>query len=183
MLSVPGKTGQVSIAQWAQERFPGSHIVHRLDMATSGLLLIAKDASTYRRLQEMFRQHAIQKRYAAWLEGIPAQPEGAIDLPLCLDPDNRPCQTVNFQHGKKAITRYKTINTTDNRTRVYFYPQTGRTHQLRVHAAHPLGLDCPIVGDELYGRKDKRLYLHAEALSFVHPVTGEKITIEKKADF
>ena len=183
MLSVPGKTGQVSIAQWAQERFPGSHIVHRLDMATSGLLLIAKTLTVYRQLQEMFRQHAIQKRYAAWLEGIPAQPEGTIDLPLCLDPDNRPCQTVNFQHGKKAITRYKTINTTDNRTRVYFYPQTGRTHQLRVHAAHPLGLDCPIVGDELYGRKDKRLYLHAEALSFVHPVTGEKITIEKKADF
>ena len=183
VLSAPGKTGQISLAQLVEARYPGSRYVHRLDMATSGLLLIAKTLTVYRQLQEMFRQHAIQKRYAAWLEGIPAQPEGTIDLPLCLDPDNRPCQTVNFQHGKKAITRYKTITISNNRTRVYFYPQTGRTHQLRVHAAHPLGLDCPIVGDELYGRKDKRLYLHAEAISFVHPVTGEKITIEKKADF
>ena len=183
MLSVPGKTGQVSIAQWAQERFPGSHIVHRLDMATSGLLLFAKDAETYRQMQALFHRQAVRKRYAAWVEGILPSDKGVIELPLRPDPDDRPRQCVDFRHGKPAVTRYAVVARREGRTLVHFYPLTGRTHQLRVHAAHPLGLNAPIVGDVLYGHPADRLCLHAEVLEFTHPVTGKHVRIEKKAPF
>lgn len=109
--------------------------------------------------------------------------EGTIDLPLCLNPLDRPRQIVDKEHGKPAITHYRVLARTESQTLVAFYPLTGRTHQLRVHSAHSFGLHCPIKGDELYGSKADRLYLHAESLEFTHPVSKEKVTIEVKADF
>lgn len=183
VLSAPGKTGQISLAQLVEARYPSSRYVHRLDMATSGLLLFAKDAETYRQMQALFHRQAVRKRYAAWVESILPSDEGVIELPLRPDPDDRPRQCVDFRHGKPAVTRYAVVARREGRTLVHFYPLTGRTHQLRVHAAHPLGLNAPIVGDALYGHPADRLCLHAEALEFTHPVTGKHVRIEKKAPF
>ena len=187
MLSVPGKTGQASVLTLLQERYPdatGPILVHRLDMATSGLLLAAKDKDTHALLQKQFEGRTVKKRYIALLEGIPqAEPKGFIRLPLRPDFDNRPLQMVCYEYGKPAVTRYEIMDTENNRTRMAFYPETGRTHQLRVHAAHPEGLNCPIVGDPLYGQPADRLYLHAERLEFRHPVTGQRLQIQKEAPF
>lgn len=186
MLSVPGKGEMPSVYEWVRTRYPqatGPLIVHRLDMATSGLLLIAKSKEVHQHLQAQFQQRTIKKRYVALLDGLIASDEGVIDLPLCPDPSDRPRQVVNYDYGKPATTYYKVTDRTDCRTRVLFYPVSGRTHQLRVHAAHTKGLNCPIVGDELYGKKADRLYLHAEQIEFQHPVSGESIRIEHLADF
>ena len=186
MLSVPGKERQTSIYDLAREAYPeaeGPMIVHRLDMATSGLLIIAKDKKTHQHLQAQFKNRSIRKKYIALLDGIVPEDEGTIELPLCPNPLDRPRQMVNTQNGKPAITYYQFHERTDKYTRIAFYPHTGRTHQLRVHAAHPSGLHCPIIGDELYGKKDKRLYLHAESIEFTHPVNGQSICITEKADF
>ena len=187
MLSVPGKTGQASVLTLLQERYPdatGPILVHRLDMATSGLLLAAKDKDTHALLQKQFEGRTVKKRYIALLEGIPqAEPKGFIRLPLRPDFDNRPLQMVCYEYGKPAVTRYEIMDTENNYTRMAFYPETGRTHQLRVHAAHPEGLNCPIVGDPLYGQPADRLYLHAERLEFRHPVTGQRLQIQKEAPF
>lgn len=187
MLSVPGKTGQASVLTLLQERYPdatGPILVHRLDMATSGLLLAAKDKDTHALLQKQFEGRTVKKRYIALLEGIPqAEPKGFIRLPLRPDFDNRPLQMVCYEYGKPAVTRYEIMDTENDRTRMAFYPETGRTHQLRVHAAHPEGLNCPIVGDPLYGQPAERLYLHAERLEFRHPVTGQRMQIQKEAPF
>ena len=187
MLSVPGKTGQASVLTLLQERYPdatGPILVHRLDMATSGLLLAAKDKDTHALLQKQFEGRTVKKRYIALLEGIPqAEPKGFIRLPLRPDFDNRPLQMVCYEYGKPAVTRYEIMDTENDRTRMAFYPETGRTHQLRVHAAHPEGLNCPIVGDPLYGQPTDRLYLHAERLEFRHPVTGQRLQIQKEAPF
>ena len=187
MLSVPGKTGQASVLTLLQERYPdvtGPILVHRLDMATSGLLLAAKDKDTHALLQKQFEGRTVKKRYIALLEGIPqAEPKGFIRLPLRPDFDNRPLQMVCYEYGKPAVTRYEIMDTENNYTRIAFYPETGRTHQLRVHAAHPEGLNCPIVGDPLYGQPADRLYLHAERLEFRHPVTGQRLQIQKEAPF
>ena len=187
MLSVPGKTGQASVLTLLQERYPdatGPILVHRLDMATSGLLLAAKDKDTHALLQKQFEGRTVKKRYIALLEGIPqAEPKGFIRLPLRPDFDNRPLQMVCYEYGKPAVTRYEIMDTENDKTRMAFYPETGRTHQLRVHAAHPEGLNCPIVGDPLYGQPAERLYLHAERLEFRHPVTGQRLQIQKEAPF
>lgn len=186
MLSVPGKERQTSIYDLAREAYPeaeGPMIVHRLDMATSGLLIIAKDKKTHQHLQAQFKNRSIRKKYIALLDGIVPEDEGTIELPLCPNPLDRPRQMVNTQYGKPAITYYQVLERTDKYTRIAFYPHTGRTHQLRVHAAHPSGLHCPIIGDELYGKKDKRLYLHAESIEFTHPVNGQSMCITEKADF
>lgn len=186
MLSVPGKERQTSIYDLAREAYPeaeGPMIVHRLDMATSGLLIIAKDKKTHQHLQAQFKNRSIRKKYIALLDGIVPEDEGTIELPLCPNPLDRPRQMVDTQYGKPAITYYQVLERTDKYTRIAFYPHTGRTHQLRVHAAHPSGLHCPIIGDELYGKKDKRLYLHAESIEFTHPVNGQSMCITKKADF
>ena len=186
MLSVPGKERQTSIYDLAREAYPeaeGPMIVHRLDMATSGLLIIAKDKKTHQHLQAQFKNRSIRKKYIALLDGIVPEDEGTIELPLCPNPLDRPRQMVDTQYGKPAITYYQVLERTDKYTRIAFYPHTGRTHQLRVHAAHPSGLHCPIIGDELYGKKDKRLYLHAESIEFTHPVNGQSICITEKADF
>lgn len=186
VLSVPGKSEEQSIYSLLRARYPeatGPLVVHRLDMATSGLLLAAKAQEVHRHLQAQFENRSIKKRYIALLDGILPEEEGVIDLPICPDYLDRPRQMVNEELGKTAITRYQVMDRKNGQTRIAFFPLTGRTHQLRVHAAHPLGLNCPIVGDELYGRKAERLYLHAEYLEFIHPVSGQRMVIEKKAEF
>lgn len=186
VLSVPGKSEEQSIYSLLRARYPkatGPLVVHRLDMATSGLLLVAKTQEVHRHLQAQFENRSIKKRYIALLDGILPEEEGVIDLPICPDYLDRPRQMVNEELGKTAITRYQVMDRKNGQTRIAFFPLTGRTHQLRVHAAHPLGLNCPIVGDELYGRKAERLYLHAEYLEFIHPVSGQRMVIEKKAEF
>ena len=186
MLSVPGKGETDSVYQHIKTLYPnatGPLIVHRLDMATSGLLLIAKNKEVHQRLQAQFKNRTIKKRYIALLDGKIPFKEGIIKLPLRMDPLDRPRQVADYEHGKTAITQYQVLNEQNERTLVAFYPLTGRTHQLRVHAAHPDGLHCPIRGDELYGQKADRLYLHAESLEFVHPITQELIFVEKKSNF
>ena len=209
MLSIPGRTEDYSIATWAQERWPGSQPVHRLDMWTSGLILIAKTNEAYQSLQKQFTDHTVKKKYLAIVEGVPKEEHGIIDLPLLCDPMNRPRQVVDFERGKRAITEYRVLPTpnpslregsfntpaVDNiglqsnqtplpwggaggRCLLALWPHTGRTHQLRMHCAHEQGLGCPIMGDELYGTKADRLYLQAQAISFVHPITGKKMHLE-----
>ena len=246
MLSVPGKAeDRDSVYHRLKKKYPeatGPMIVHRLDMATSGLLLVAKTKEVHQDLQAQFANRSIKKRYVAVLDGAIIKTEketkpiaekailiaketvstkktakaertgntGRIELPLCLNPLDRPRQMVSSEHGKEAITEYqiiseseritsesentfnesnrideseRNINESRKYTRIVFYPLTGRTHQLRVHAAHPEGLGCPILGDELYGKKADRLYLHAEYIEFRHPIYGDIICIQKEPDF
>lgn len=187
LLSVPGKEeGADSVYSLMRKKYPnaeGPMIVHRLDMATSGLLLITKTKQAHQQLQAQFKNRTVKKRYIALLDGIIAQDAGTIELPLCPNPHDRPRQMVHSEHGKPAVTDFRVLAREEGTTRIAFYPHTGRTHQLRVHAAHPLGLNCPIKGDELYGRKAERLYLHAEYLEFIHPITGETVRITQKAEF
>ena len=197
LLSVPGNDSLPSVYSIIQNKYPdanGPLLVHRLDMDTSGLLLVAKNKAIHEELQKLFEGHQVKKRYIALLDGeLPTDCplKGFVKLPLSPDYYNRPCQMVDFENGKPAITRYEIIKVEhglidgDNRvyTRMAFYPETGRTHQLRVHSAHTLGLNCPILGDSLYGQSLDRLYLHAEKLEFKHPITGRIIRIESPAPF
>ena len=187
MLSMPGKIGEDSVATWAQEKWPGAMLVHRLDMQTSGILLVAKTPEAYHHLQKQFEDRTVKKKYLAVVEGVPQHEHGIIDLPLSSDPLNRPLQVVDFEHGKRAITEYKVLPTpwggAGGGCLLALWPHTGRTHQLRMHCAHKDGLGCPIVGDELYGRKSDRLYLQAQAITFVHPVTGRRMHFELPAAF
>lgn len=185
-LSVPGKSIQDSVYSRYKEKFPeatGPLIVHRLDMSTSGILVLAKTTEVYLNLQAQFMKRTVQKRYVALLSGIIEQDSGEINLPLRVDLDNRPNQLVCYQHGKPAKTQWNVIERRDNTTLVHFYPITGRTHQLRVHAAHPEGLNTPIVGDDLYGTKADRLYLHAELIRFWHPVLGKVMEVLDEVGF
>ncbi len=190
MLTVPGKGNKESVESIVREAYPfltGPVIVHRLDMATSGLIIITKDKNVHKTMQEEFRKRNIKKRYIAIVQGNIKEEKGFIRLSLIADHYDRPRQIVDEVSGKPAITRYEVIThlQKDGKeyTRIALYPLTGRTHQLRVHCASPLGLDAPILGDELYGEKSTRLYLHAERLEFRHPITNKIITIEKKAEF
>jgi len=193
MLSTPGRIEEYSVETVMQQRYPGSIIGHRLDMGTSGLLIVAKSLDVYRSLQDQFVRHEIRKKYIALLEAAsppslerrgrewltPSASKGTISLPLRPDPMNRPRQTVDMEHGKRAVTDYEML--TDNV--VALYPQTGRTHQLRIHCAHPDGLGRPIVGDELYGTKGERLMLHAAEIWFRHPVTQQQMHLVSPAPF
>ena len=199
LLAVPGKSGRESVLSLMRRRFPDAPsplIVHRLDMDTSGLMVIAKTMAAYHDLQRQFAAHTIQKRYVAIVEGRPKCDEGVISLPLRPDLDDRPRQVVDPIHGRPALTTYHVVaRLDDGRSRLWLYPHTGRTHQLRVHCAHADGLGCPIVGDALYGtgriiQSDKtdgsrpsRLCLHAEQLTFRHPTTGRTMTFTDKAPF
>lgn len=186
MAAVPGKAVVGSLYDRLRARYPqatGPLLVHRLDMATSGVLLAAKTKAVHQHLQAQFKNRTIRKCYIALLDGKVGTAEGTIDLPLAPDLLDRPRQRVDSVAGKPAVTTYRVLAYAGGRTRIAFYPLTGRTHQLRVHAAHRLGLHCPIAGDELYGKKADRLYLHAEYLEFTHPVTGERVGVEKKAPF
>lgn len=182
-LSVPGKQITDSVQTRIKASYPNAMIVHRLDMATSGLLLFGKTPEVYKKLQAQFIKRNVKKRYIALLDGVLSEDSGSIDLPLRGDLHNRPNQIVCYDHGKPAKTHWEVIERKDNKTLVYFYPITGRTHQLRVHAAHPLGLNTPIVGDDLYGTKADRLYLHAESITFQHPILNETLTIKIEIDF
>ncbi len=186
MLSVPGKTIYESVYSRIKEMRPeaeGNLCVHRLDMSTSGCLLIAKNEYCYTKLQRQFIKRTVQKRYVALLDGIIETKEGTIDLPLRVDLEDRPRQLVCYEHGSKAVTHYKVVGIEHGKTRIHFYPITGRTHQLRVHSAHPLGLNTPIIGDDLYGKPSNRLHLHAEYLSFVHPRTKKEMKFNAPIPF
>ena len=178
MLSMPGRQETYSVATWAEERWPGSMVAHRLDMSTSGIILVAKTEEAYHALQEQFTERVIKKKYFAIVEGIPKNEHGIVNLPLSSDPMNRPCQIVDHEHGKQAITEYRILATRQDHTLLALWPHTGRTHQLRMHCAHHEGLGCPILGDELYGRKADRLYLQAQAITFVHPLTNKRMHFE-----
>jgi tRNA pseudouridine32 synthase/23S rRNA pseudouridine746 synthase len=188
LLSAPGRTQQHSVAAIAQQRWPGALLVHRLDQATSGLLVIAKQRDVYRQLQRQFAERSVEKRYVALLarplpDGKPRR--GTISLPLYGDPTDRPYQVVDHQLGKPAVTDYEMLGD----RLVALTPHTGRTHQLRVHCAHRQGLDDPIAGDELYGLPSGaaadvgRLCLHAERLAFLHPVSQRRLAFCLPAPF
>ena len=189
LLSVPGKdAAQPSVYALMRRKYPeatGPLIVHRLDMATSGLMIIAKTEFAYHRLQKAFLNHQIQKKYVAIISGKVIPEKGIISLPLMPDYLDRPRQIVNHTQGKEAITEYEVLeHVDDSHLRIALYPKTGRTHQLRVHCAHQEGLNAPILGDPLYGNeKAARLHLHAEEITFEHPLTGKKMTITRKAGF
>ena len=186
-LSVPGRHITDSVQTRLRARYPeatGPLIVHRLDMSTSGLLLVAKTKEVHKKVQQQFFRRSVRKRYVALLDGAPAEDHGFINLPLFGDVTDRPRQIVDAQRGKPARTEYRVLDRrADGRTLVHFWPVTGRTHQLRVHAAHFRGLNAPIVGDDLYGRADTRLMLHAEVLTFQHPVSREEVSVEQPVDF
>jgi len=202
MLAVRGNVDAPSVESVIQETYPdvsGPLIVHRLDMDTSGIMLIAKTKDIHKALQIQFYKHEIRKRYIALLDGNVTEDRGVISLPLSPNALDRPRQMVNHEHGKEAITEYEVLERKDTSTRIAFYPLTGRTHQLRVHAASSEGLGCPIIGDRLYAPstissrptlhaspfnlQSPRLMLHAEAIDFTHPVTGKRIHLEVPADF
>jgi tRNA pseudouridine32 synthase/23S rRNA pseudouridine746 synthase len=185
-LSVPGIHIQDSVYTRIKQQYPnisGPIIIHRLDMSTSGLLVVAKNKTAHKELQSQFINRTVKKRYVALLEGIVSKDEGTINLPLRVDLDDRPRQLVCYEHGKHAETNWEVIERKDNKTRVYLYPVTGRTHQLRMHTSHKLGLNIPIVGDDLYGKKANRLHLHAELIEFSHPTTKERMKFHKEAEF
>ena len=185
-LSVPGKSIEDSVQTRLQQKYPnatGPLLVHRLDMSTSGIILIAKQKDIHESLQKQFLKRTVQKRYFARLQGYVKSSSGEIELPLRVDLEDRPRQLVCYEHGKPALTKYEVLERKNGQTSVHFYPYTGRTHQLRVHAAHMMGLNAPIIGDDLYGQKADRLHLHAEYLSFWHPITKERMEIFCPAPF
>lgn len=172
MLSVPGNTGRQSVVGMT-----GLLPVHRLDMDTSGLLLLAKTDESQRIFRRMFESRRIRKRYVALLDGNLKSNSGEVTLPIAPDYSDRPRQKVDYDNGKPAMTYYEVIDRKEGRTLVALYPHTGRTHQLRVHCSHPDGLNIPIVGDRLYGNPAKFLCLCAERLEFWHPMFDKQITI------
>ena len=185
-LSVPGKEIKDAVYTRIKEKYPtatGPLIVHRLDMSTSGILVLTKTKEANKILQSQFINRTIKKRYVALLDGILPEDSGKIQLPLRVDLDDRPKQLVDFTHGKAAETRWEVLRRENGKTRVHFYPISGRTHQLRVHAAHKNGLNTPIVGDDLYGKKENRLHLHAEFIEFLHPTTNKKISFTIPPEF
>jgi len=185
-LSVPGKNISDSVYTRIKKKYPkatGPLIVHRIDMSTSGIILLTKTKEANKILQNQFIKRTIKKRYVALLNGDLTKDKGTIKLPLRLDLDDRPRQLVDFEYGKNAETNWEIIKKENGKTKVYFYPITGRTHQLRVHAAHKDGLNTPIVGDDLYGKKTNRLHLHAEFIEFMHPFTNKKMSFTVAADF
>lgn len=201
LLSVPGKTDAPSVYSLMRKRYPATSsplIVHRLDMATSGLMVVAKTEFAYHQLQRQFLHHLVRKRYVAVIcaspEGLAMKPRhGTISLPLSPDFLDRPRQRVDRMNGKEAVTTFDIVGQTECPScpaqdklflRINLFPETGRTHQLRVHCAHHDGLNAPILGDPLYGNTPAdRLFLHAEEISFTHPLTGEALTFCQKADF
>lgn len=185
LLSVPGIQIQDSVYTRLQVAFGNIEplIIHRLDMSTSGLLVVAKTKEAHKHIQRQFLKRTVIKRYTALLSKVISGEEGEIKLPLRGDLDNRPSQLVCFEFGKKAHTRWKVIQRNETTTKVHFWPLTGRTHQLRMHAAHELGLNAPIVGDDLYGTASNRLHLHAAYLEFVHPRTKETLCFEAAEAF
>ncbi|WP_339768818.1 RluA family pseudouridine synthase [uncultured Paraglaciecola sp.] len=188
LLSVPGKHITDSVFSRIRDLFPhatGSLIVHRLDMSTSGLMVIALTGASHKVLQKQFISRQVSKRYVALIEGLIEGDQGVITLPLAGDFYDRPRQCVCDKTGKPAHTTWQVIERQQHlqRTKVYLHPKTGRTHQLRVHCAHERGLNMPIVGDDLYGNRDRRLHLHAQYLGLFHPVTQQWLEFTCEPDF
>ncbi|MCQ8865824.1 RluA family pseudouridine synthase [Vibrio splendidus] len=185
-LSVPGKFIEDSVYTRIKARYPnatGPLIIHRLDMSTSGLLILALTAESNKHIQKQFIDRTVEKRYTALLDGEITGKSGDISLPLRGDITDRPRQLVCHEHGRNAETYWEAIGTSNGKTKVHLYPKTGRTHQLRVHCAHPLGFGVPIRGDDLYGYKRERLHLHAGYLKLIHPTTGEWMEFEVPSEF
>lgn len=184
-LSVPGIHVKDSVYTRMLKKYPdaGPMIVHRLDMSTSGILVLAKTKEAHKFIQSQFINHTIVKQYIALLDGIIDDDSGIISLPLRVDLDDRPRQLVCYEHGKKAVTKWEKIEIVNGKTKVRYFPLTGRTHQLRLHSAHPKGMNCPIVGDDLYGQKSDRLHLHAAYIAFNHPATKERIHFSSEPNF
>jgi len=185
-LSVPGKNTNDCVYHRIRKKFPDAEsplIVHRLDMSTSGIMIITKTKESHVHIQKQFLDKTVKKRYVALLNGNVDGENGTIDLPLRVDLNDRPRQLVCYDYGKRAVTHWKVIERNEGKTKVHFFPVTGRTHQLRVHSAHPDGLNIPIVGDDLYGTIADRLYLHAEHIEFIHPETLKKVRFAVKANF
>lgn len=184
LLAVPGRGAdkQDCLTSRVQAEFLDALIVHRLDMATSGLMVFARGAEMQRRLSCLFRERRVEKRYVAVVVGRLGQPSGEIDLPLICDWPERPKQKVDFAGGKPSLTRYRlqAHDADTDTSRVELEPVTGRTHQLRVHLA---AIGHPILGDALYGEAAERLLLHASALSFVHPSSGELLSLKSEPPF
>jgi tRNA pseudouridine32 synthase/23S rRNA pseudouridine746 synthase len=185
LLSVPAKDPSItdSVLARLQALHPGAQLAHRLDLDTSGLLVAARDAATQVALQRQFAAREVRKRYVAWVSGVVAGERGRVELAMRVDLDDRPRQIHDPVHGKPAVTEWEVVERRGGRTRLHLFPLTGRTHQLRVHAAHPLGLGAPIVGDRLYGHPAGRLMLHAEQLEFVHPATAAAVAFASPAPF
>ncbi len=186
LLSVPGKHISDSVYTRIKAMFPkatGGLVVHRLDMATSGLLMLSLNERAHKHLQKQFINKEVTKRYQALIDGKLLEMTGVIKLPLITDIHDRPRQKICEQYGKPAETHWQVIGYKGERTKVLLYPITGRTHQLRVHCAHARGLNMPIVGDDLYGYSDSRLHLHAQYLSFSHPITQQKLEFEIECEF
>jgi tRNA pseudouridine32 synthase/23S rRNA pseudouridine746 synthase len=186
LLSVPGKSIKDSVYTRIKAQFPhatGGLIIHRLDMATSGLLMLALNERSHKHIQQQFINKEVNKRYVAIIDGTLDKMSGEIRLPLCVDVNDRPRQMVCYEHGKYAETHWQVIEEKVGKTKLFLYPITGRTHQLRMHCAHPDGLNLPILGDGLYGIRANRLHLHAQRLSFVHPITKARLTFEVDAEF
>ena len=185
-LSVPGKNITDSVYTRIKKKYPsatGPLIVHRLDMSTSGILVLTKTKEANATLQSQFINRTVKKRYVAVLDGYLTQNRGTIKLPLRVDLEDRPRQLVDFKYGKKTETNWELVKKENGKSRVYFYPVTGRTHQLRIHAAHKDGLNTPIFGDDLYGKKENRLHLHAEYIEFLHPSTNKTMCFTIASDF
>jgi tRNA pseudouridine32 synthase/23S rRNA pseudouridine746 synthase len=186
MLSVPGKDIEDSALTRIKALYPeatGSVLLHRLDMSTSGILVFAKNPQAHKFVQKQFIKRTLKKQYIAVLDGIVEGDEGTIELPLRPDYYDLPRQMVCHEHGKPATTHWKVLERNNGKTRLALFPVTGRTHQLRVHCAHPDGLHTPIFGDELYGVPANRLHLHAASISFIHPTTKEEISFEVAPNF
>jgi tRNA pseudouridine32 synthase / 23S rRNA pseudouridine746 synthase len=190
LLAVPGRGSdrQDCAATRLCSLFPAmipQPAIHRLDMYTSGLMVFAVSVEAHRALSIAFAEREVGKRYTAMVEGVIAKESGEIRLPFRLDQNNRPLQIYDAVHGKMGVTRWLKIAVERTNTRIVFTPLTGRTHQLRVHSAHPLGLAAPIVGDSLYGtgKDGDRMLLHATFLRFLHPDTKQPVEFHSEAPF
>ena len=189
LLSVPGKGHEKkdSLAIRVQARFPDALVAHRLDMATSGIMVMARNKEVHRALSIQFETRQVAKTYIAVVDGLVNTTSGTIDLPLICDWPNRPRQKVDYETGKASLTHYEVIeyNEINQTTRVKLKPETGRTHQLRVHMQ---SIGHAILGDRLYAsttaqKKADRLLLHASQLSFTHPITGEHLSLNSDIPF
>lgn len=184
LLSVPGRgpDKQDCLSARVRVHFPDALVVHRLDMATSGLMLFARGVAMQRTLSLMFQRRMVDKRYIAVCAGTLQPPQGEIDLPIAPDWPNRPLQRIDAENGKSSLTRYRLLQQESDRSRVELEPVTGRSHQLRLHLA---SIGHPILGDALYGDEHSapRLLLHACALGFTHPASGESLAFEHMPSF
>ncbi|WP_445359191.1 pseudouridine synthase [Microbulbifer sp. ANSA005] len=184
LLSVPGRdpANRDSLASRVQERYPEALTVHRLDMDTSGLIVMARNAEVHKSLSALFQTRRVDKTYYARVWGVPKSVSGEVDLPLICDWPNRPRQKVDFKEGKPSLTRWKKVSSSGNSSLIQVKPVTGRSHQIRVHMK---AIGHPILGDRFYAHSEAllsapRLLLHASNLDFFHPIIGKLISFKSE---